>query len=477
MVWRPSVWCNGVTPARGRIETWSEVRLLVSALSCNPSLGSEALVGFKFVEALARRHEVVVFASPPSQTPDGVTLVACDAGECSFNEVDAVPLLRFEWRQWRMARRLRFRHSFDFVHRLTPSAIQVPTWAHRLGRPLVLGPLIAADRPPAAFADYWQRPVSRPQSSRWHPARVAARFCGMIVNRAARRGDHLRRAYRILVGSRIALRHVPEPLREKCRVVTYAGVEHDVFVPRTLTLDPSPNRIGREEPIRLLFVGRLVPYKGVELLLRALAVAAKKCSFHLDIVGSADPVYKDFLIQLARELGLGVHDEQLSTLNPQPAQPLTLPSPHPMGRGCPEDGRGANLSTLNPQLSTVSFLPPVPRDQLPALYQQADVFCFPTICDTYGIALLEAMSCGCAVLVSDVAGAGEIVNGENGLKVPLQEPDQYIADCAEKLAALAQQPELRSRLGAEARRYILREHDWGRVGDQVLAVYDEMHRS
>ena len=36
-------------------------------------------------------------------------------------------------------------------------------------------------------------------------------------------------------------------------------------------------------------------------------------------------------------------------------------------------------------------------------YQAAEVFCFPTLCDTYGIALLEAMSCGCAALVSDVA--------------------------------------------------------------------------
>jgi glycosyltransferase involved in cell wall biosynthesis len=96
------------------------------------------------------------------------------------------------------------------------------------------------------------------------------------------------------------------------------------------------------------------------------------------------------------------------------------------------------------------------------------------LCDTYGIALLEAMSCGCAVLVSDVAGAGEIVNGENGLKVRLNTPDEYIREYAENIVALAQNHELRSSLGGAARRFILREHDWSRIGAQVLDVYDEL---
>jgi len=50
------------------------MRILISALSCNPALGSEALVGFKYAEALARRHEVVVLSSPPSQAPPGLGL-------------------------------------------------------------------------------------------------------------------------------------------------------------------------------------------------------------------------------------------------------------------------------------------------------------------------------------------------------------------------------------------------------------------
>jgi glycosyltransferase involved in cell wall biosynthesis len=427
------------------------VRILVSALSCNPEVGSETLVGFKLTESMAQRHEVVVLASPPSQPPAGATLIPCDAGPCSFNEVGALPLLRFELRQMRLSRALRRRFQFDMVHRLTPSALQLPTWAGNLGKPLVVGPLIAAETPPSEFKPFLQRPVSPPGQPRWHPARLAARFCRIAVGRAGTAQNHLRHAQCILTGTRAALSAVPEPWRSKCRSLTYAGVEHEVYLPP----DSRPNNAA----IRLLFVGRLIPYKGVELLLRSLAIAAKQHSFHLDLVGAADPAYQDFLSKLAADLGL--------TITPEPNSRTTE---HGFGDGTRSTEHGAR-STHH---ASLTFLPPRPRDQLIQLYQHADIFCFPTICDTYGIALLEAMSCGCAALVSDVAGAGEIVNGTNGLKVALRNPEQYIAEYAQKLIELARNQQLRHELGAAARAHILREHDWSIIGRRLLEIYDDL---
>jgi glycosyltransferase involved in cell wall biosynthesis len=319
--------------------------------------------------------------------------------------------------------------------------LQLPTWAGNLGKPLVVGPLIAAETPPSEFKPFLQRPVSSSAQPRWHPARLAARFCRIAVGRAGAAQNHLRHAQCILTGTGAALRGVPEPWRSKCRSLTYAGVEHDVYLP------PDPR--SDNAAVRLLFVGRLVPYKGLELLLRALAIAAKQHSFHLDIIGTADQVYKDFLLRLSEQLGF-----------------VTAPEP---------DSRSTEHGTRNTNnRSTVLFLPPRPRDQLIQLYQRADIFCFPTICDTYGIALLEAMSCGCAALVSDVAGAGEIVNGTNGLKVPLRAPEQYIAEYAQKLIELARNRQLRHELGDAARRHILREHDWSIIGRRLLEIYDDL---
>ena len=420
LVGRP---CSGFNAQRliPRCCEVTPVRILVSALSCNSSLGSEALVGYKIVEALAREHEVTLLASSPAQAPAGVRLVSCEAGPCSFNEVGVAPLSRFEILQMRLARALHLKNRFDYIHRVTPSAIQLPTLARLLRIPYIVGPLIAADPPPSGFRPFLGRPVTPPKRPRYHPNRIVEGVCRRLVDKLGNSRWHLRKAARIIVGTDIALRQVPESLREKCVSITYAGVEHERFVP--------PERRSSGLAARLLFVGRFVPYKGIELLLRALAIASKRCQVRLDFVGSGDSVYARYCAELTDSLGLN---------------------------------------------EVVRFRPNVPREELPRMYQEADIFCFPTLCDTYGIALLEAMSAGCAVIASDTGGAGEIVAPGTGVKVPLINPGQFLHQYSEAIIRLAGDEGLRAQLGEAARRHIILNHDWQKIGLQLLGFYSSL---
>ncbi len=397
------------------------LQVLVSALSCNPRVGSEALVGYKYAESLARRHRVTLFASPPAEVPAGATLHAVRAGSCNFNDVAAAPLLRFEFGQLPRAWSLHRRRKFDVIHRVTPSWVGNVTLLPALRAPFVIGPLLAAERPPESFAPYLNRVARQPDRMRLHPARIAAGLAGRLNNWLSQRQVHLRTARKILVGNQSALVRVPDAWRGRCELVPYSGVEHDYFV-------PTASRPGAG-PVRILFAGRLVPYKGLELLLRALAAVGPGTDLHLRIVGNGSAAYSDYCRSLASDLGLG---------------------------------------------DRVQFLSAVPRVELLSLYQETDIFCFPTLCDTYGIALLEAMSCGCAVVVSDVAGPGEIVTEGSGVKVPLHYPEQYIGDLADALTSLARSPRLRSELGQDARRRILAHHDWDAIGEQLLRIYEEL---
>jgi glycosyltransferase involved in cell wall biosynthesis len=94
------------------------------------------------------------------------------------------------------------------------------------------------------------------------------------------------------------------------------------------------------------------------------------------------------------------------------------------------------------------------------------------LADTYGVALLEAMSCGCPVVASDTGGPGELVREDRGIRVPLTTPERYAEEFAAALVALASNPDLRSRLGANARRYVVEEHDWDRLGGRLLEIYE-----
>jgi glycosyltransferase involved in cell wall biosynthesis len=122
--------------------------------------------------------------------------------------------------------------------------------------------------------------------------------------------------------------------------------------------------------------------------------------------------------------------------------------------------------------SAVSFIDAMPRSELLAMYQSSDVFCMPSI-ETYGIAILEAMSCACSVLVSDINGPGEIVQAGVGLKIPLQTPDVFISEYADQLVTLIESPNVRAELGNAARQHVVKHHDWNDIQARLVEIYDE----
>jgi glycosyltransferase involved in cell wall biosynthesis len=123
--------------------------------------------------------------------------------------------------------------------------------------------------------------------------------------------------------------------------------------------------------------------------------------------------------------------------------------------------------------SVVTFNSNRPRTELIHRYQAADIFCMPST-ETYGLAILEAMSSGCAVLVSDINGPGEIVQHGTGLKVPLVDPEQYIAAYADRIVQLVDDSQLREDLGSAARAHVAMMHNWSKIQSRLLTIYEEI---
>ncbi|WP_082908962.1 glycosyltransferase family 4 protein [Chloroflexus islandicus] len=94
--------------------------------------------------------------------------------------------------------------------------------------------------------------------------------------------------------------------------------------------------------------------------------------------------------------------------------------------------------------------------QLIELYQQADIFVFPTHAEAFGIAAVEAIACGVPVIATPIGGLPDIVHdGSNGFLVPPDDP----AALAARLQLLIDQPETRARMAHAARRHAEQHFD------------------
>jgi glycosyltransferase involved in cell wall biosynthesis len=115
----------------------------------------------------------------------------------------------------------------------------------------------------------------------------------------------------------------------------------------------------------------------------------------------------------------------------------------------------------------------VPPSDLASLYARAAVVACPSHREGFGLACAEAMAHGRAVVAADVGGLRDlVVDGETGLLVPPRDAGA-LRDALERLLA---DPELRRRLGANARERVRELCSWPQVIDATLASYDDALR-
>jgi glycosyltransferase involved in cell wall biosynthesis len=119
----------------------------------------------------------------------------------------------------------------------------------------------------------------------------------------------------------------------------------------------------------------------------------------------------------------------------------------------------------------VSFHGWLPRAQVTAFYQAADVFVFPSYREPGGNVTMEAMAHGLPLLVSDRGGPGHVVDGSCGIRVRPDSPGQYARDLAAALTRLVRDEALRLALGAGARRRVAAVGLWDSKVGQMDEIY------
>jgi glycosyltransferase involved in cell wall biosynthesis len=403
-----------------------ELHILLSAYACEPHLGSEPGIGWHWATRLARAgHKVSVLTRAHNRESIEKAMAADPVDNLGFAYYD-LPAWMCRWKnhaglwarlyyvvwQWgayKVARAMCRATRFDIVHHITFGVFRHPSFMAFLGPPFVFGPVGGGETAP--------HELRRTFPLRGYLIDLARDLANWVVHVDPLMAAVFRRSAATLCKTAETVQSIPARFRGNCRVQVELGMDER---------PGQPVRRAREAGgFRVLYVGRLVYWKGLHFGLRAFAEFLRlHPDAHMTVIGRGPD--EDWLHELADELG------------------------------------------LRDAVTWISHL------ELPAVmraYSRHDVFLFPSLHDSSGNVVLEALSCGLPVVCLDAGGPAVLVDPSCGFKVRPGAPAQVIEDLARALDALAQDPALLRAMGQAASERARDKFSWTRQVVRMEQLY------
>ena len=417
------------------------MKILVSAYACYPPIGpdqdpdarhlsgGESLLGWNLVRQIGRFHEAVVLTEARNRKGIEQALGELPMKNVTFHffrlpihwrpfwhSAVAKHLYYFLWQlgaAW-VGARLHRVHRFDAAHQVTYANDWMPSFIGAyLPIPFIWGPIGGGQANPPGFEDEY----GLGQRLREHGRIWAQDFGRRIVPARRRCAD---RARAILVCNAETRAKFPLPFQAKMHDFPVTGVsERDVA--------PAEALVRRSDIFRVLTSGRLVRYKRFDFALIAFARFLNRRPFRravFEIIGDGPegPALKALVGKL------GIQDN-------------------------------------------VVFTSWLPRQEVLARMAGCDVFLFPSLREGGGIVVIEAMACGKPVIALDAAGPGAILRPEWGIKVVPRDPAFVVEGLTQALQRLADDEDLRLRIGNAARDRARDYYVWDRLGERLQVIY------
>ena len=413
----------------------SKLRVLILAEAANPEWTSVPLIGWSHALALSKichAHLVTQVRNEKAITKFGWT-----SGD-EFTVIDTEGLLKplvrlsiflrggtnlawtidtalqsiaypyFEYKVWAQFKHRLIEGEFDVVHRITPVSPTAPSYLAKrlshLGIPFVVGPLNGGVAWPKQFPDL------QTHEKEWL--------------------NHCKQAYKLLPGYRSLRRHASVIIAGSMATkeqFPHWTQDRVLYLPEN-AIDkarfPESNRANYRSPIKAAFVGRLVPYKGADIAIEAIAPMAKAGKITFDIYG--DGPEKNRLQELIKTFGLE---------------------------------------------SSVTLHGFIENADLHLKLADADIFVFPSLREFGGGVVLEAMALGVVPIIVDYAGPAELVTENCGYLVPLDERDKLVQSLSQTLSNICEDPSTLIEKRENCIRRVEKFYTWEKKVEQITAIY------
>lgn len=416
------------------------MKVLLIIEQCNPNWPSVPLVGFQLFQALNAVANVTLVTHGRNQadleqhtiTPKRIVYLHESAFIRNYYRIATAwlpggmanwPLYHvltypiyaeFNHQVYRQFKAAVAQGEYDIVHVITPMMPRYPVKLIRAcgATPFVLGPVNGGIPFPKGFSR-----IAAQEFAYLNFFRALGRWLIPGYLATYRKADH------ILAGSVYTRDWLQDGLGvsgDRLALLPENGLD-------ALFLQSQPRTLNGDL-LRILFVGRLVPYKCADLVIAAIAQlsTAEQQRVQLTIVG--DGPQRQFLVQQVQQLHLG---------------------------------------------QQVQFVGWVPQAETRPYYLQADVFCFPSIREFGGAVVLEAMACGLPCIVADYGGIGEYVTPETGFKLPPTSREALTAGIVESLQILLHEPDRYTQLSQAAIQRAA-TFSWSNKAQQILKHYQTL---
>lgn len=376
------------------------MKILLSAYACHPYEGSESSIGWNFAKELAGKgHQVFILTKNPVKEPefrkeikrlkleDKLFVEYYDLPEYFqglYKAATAVEhLYYFFWQigAYFQAKKLVKIFEFDIVHHITLGVFRTPSFLYLLGKPFVFGPVGGGEECPPS--------LRKNLPLRFKIKEIARSFLNRLSGFDPFLNQCFKKSDLILLKTRDNLQFIPKKYHAKCQVEMEVGI------------NSIPDVDKRENPgtrkIKILYAGRLIYWKGLHLAIKAYAKLAKTYpEVDFTVVGSGSD--EGWLKEIAEQEGV---------------------------------------------LEKIKWVPRVEQAVLFEMYRDFDLLLFPSLHDSSGGVVLEAISFGIPVVCLDLGGPKEIVDINCSRVVPTKglSEQEVVVKLAEALEGLISQPE------------------------------------